>query len=231
MKFLIFLLVITSAWSLPVTQKDKFNSIFDYTLGKIAKEKIDPNFTFFKTASRECMMEKLKLPENGEKKILVSTGVFTILAAAAVCLKNPDITFGEKFDQKLQLLNSLEPLKGKVDCLKQKLYELQPESYLLHDFKPDEVKIDCKWTADTERGLQSELEKRQIFRRERNITQCMGLDEVSEKIYSYKFLVVVYSEPQDAASLDGLRRNLILREEENGRKLFKCLFEKLEEEF
>jgi hypothetical protein len=234
MRFLpIIFVIISVASSNPIPARKSFNDVFDLTIGVFAMKGNQAPFNHLKTANRECMREKLKLAVNGEKIIVQNLGIYAVTAAAVACLDNPDPIYDESFDGKLQRLAAINVYNNKIDCLKQRLFELQPESNLLVDFDVQHMTNtadECKLVAITEGGMMKTIKSMDEKYAGMGIERCMAIDAMMVKINGYNLLVLTYSQPDMAAEMAEYRKKMKEQSMTRDKLLLKCTMEKIDEQ-
>jgi hypothetical protein len=225
--------VIAVVSSNSVATKKSLNDIFNLTIREIAKSGNHAPFNHLKTANRECMREKLKLAVNGDKLVGQNIGARAVVAAAGVCLDNPESISKVIVDKTFKKLPEIGEYNGKVDCIKQRLFELQPDSKLLVNFDVQHMKNtkdDCKEVANIELRLMKGLKITDVENAKIGIEQCMAMDVMEMKISALSSYVLAYSQPEMAAEMAEFKKKIIEMFMKRNQLLFKCTMEKFDEE-
>jgi hypothetical protein len=232
MRFLpIVFVIIGVASSKLISEKKSLNDIFDLKIGEIATSVDRSVLGQFKTANHECMRKKLKLAVNGDKLVGQNIGAGAVVAAAGVCLDNPESMYNNKFDEDMKELPKFFNYNGTtVDCFKQRLFELQPSSNLLVGFDVQHMKStadECQEVMNIERRM---IESTKKDYAKMGIEQCMAMDVMEMKIFGLSMIVLVYSQPEMAAEIAEFKKKVFEMQMTRDKLVFKCIMEKVDEE-
>jgi hypothetical protein len=223
--------VIAVASSNSIPAKKSFNDVFDLTIGEFAANDVQSEFGHLKTANHECMRKKLKLAVIGDKLVEQNIGVAAIKAAANDCLENPEPMFNKNFDVILKKLAESNEYKGKVDCIKQQLFELQPDSDLLVNFDVQHMKNtkdECKIVANIETFLMESAKFTDEKHAEMGIEQCMAMDVMEIKIIGLSIFVMAYSPFDMVPEKIEFRKKMVEKTMKRNQQMLKCTLEKIE---
>jgi hypothetical protein len=115
-------------------------------------------------ADRECMLRKLNLETNRDRKIQLKRGILLIISTTLLCVENTD----EGFADFIESLSGFVSEDGKiVECMMEVLHRSEPNSPLLKNFDINRMRqtvAQCK----EETGEKSMDEILRIYEVEKN---------------------------------------------------------------
>ncbi|KAG5666599.1 hypothetical protein PVAND_014617 [Polypedilum vanderplanki] len=235
MKILLIFVIFAVCFSLPINDETVFNDIFEEALSTIKSQSYQHPFDVLKTASRQCISEKLKLKENGHKLVPKKVGVTAVVSAATLCIEDKNLIYGKTFDQKVEQISSTSALTNKIDCIKKRLKELQPDSDLLDGFDENNMENDenvCSQTISyIEYGMALKFDEQESNYKAVGINHCVNRNVNESKIHAYRLLLLIYTQPENADFLKIEKQNEIARGRKLDEKSFKCILSIIEEKF
>jgi hypothetical protein len=227
-----FFLLVAATVALPIVGDRIFSEIFDVTMAGIVAKSDQPPYKYLRSADRQCMREKLKMEANGHRLVSKVSGLFAVVSAASLCTANIASYYDEVFDAKVTKITSNPSLTSHVDCLKERLHELQPTSDLLDGFNADQTSPDCSFIlANTDLGMTKKLDESTARYRQLGIEHCMARDLNESKANAYRLLVLIYTQPENAEKLEREKRESNARAKKQDAKLFGCIVSGIEGKF
>ncbi|KAG5669456.1 hypothetical protein PVAND_017343 [Polypedilum vanderplanki] len=144
----IFVINLTYSSELPPTLNEiKISMMEEYkNFGQLADlfkdVKYYQTFKVMSETNQTCLDEKLKLNQNGDKRIFDELAKKAVQTAVILCHAEPDKVLDFSFDMSYQLLKPLIDESFDINCLKSKLHEYDPQSKLLEGFEISQKKIE-----------------------------------------------------------------------------------------
>lgn len=90
-------------------------------------------FDHLKDTDHECVKNKLKLSEIGDKLIAQELGKNSVRTAAVLCMKDKS----SSYEKMVRFFSKNIPTPDNLECYKRRLKELKADSKFLSDFIPD----------------------------------------------------------------------------------------------
>jgi hypothetical protein len=82
---------------------------------------------YLKNTNLDCVKERLKLAQNGNKLVELGVGISATTGAGIMCLDDERIIYHNAFDEMIKnILKQKDGLKSNLDCIKRKLHQVEP---------------------------------------------------------------------------------------------------------
>ncbi|KAG5666605.1 hypothetical protein PVAND_014622 [Polypedilum vanderplanki] len=219
MRILVQLILISFFFSATLGKERTLNSLYDFLLTIFKIKGDDPKIKPFKNANRECLKEKLRVNEFGDKIVDEDFGISAGIAASFLCSDDRNAAYGASLDQVL----SEVPIINNVECYKRRLLELQPTSIIVKNFVADS-NVNCRNPLFSASELENINAKRMRVFRGSKVIKCINSDiketewtEVKESI-----LKVMQGEPGGIS--EEIKQETFNEMRKEHEDIFKCTF-------
>ncbi|KAG5669460.1 hypothetical protein PVAND_017347 [Polypedilum vanderplanki] len=188
---IIFLINLTYSRELPPTLNEvKTEMMNDFKeIGAI------PQYQTFKLMSETnetCVDEKLKLSQNGNKRISELLVKKACVAATILCHGEPNELLDSSFKMTIKRLKQVVDIDISTDCLKSKLQEYDPHSDLLKGFNINQRKVaECNRNSKVQQLIE-------ITRRKSSETCGIEFDEGVKENFKMAIIVKNLEENSEA---------------------------------
>ncbi|KAG5666598.1 hypothetical protein PVAND_014616 [Polypedilum vanderplanki] len=147
------------------------------------------DYSQFRDVDRNCVKEKLKMDQNSGKIINENLAIALFISVAHLCANNPEEVYDMEMNQIPQRMMTI--LKDKIDCAKYALKEFEPDSEIIKNFNPDEMKTpkdECvKILEKYEFGKTNDLSQRE---KKMDTVVCGLWNESKNRIFMLKLFIV-----------------------------------------
>ena len=200
---------------------------YDKTINSINKDEY-----FIRSEDQDCLKEKLKLnnPANEIDRKLKFGDLEIIFKGAGISCRN-DIDqallkeFNDDTEAKLNIDEDID-----LNCLKNELFKLDPNSKLIEGFDPATVasKQDfCKENLEeVEEGLGALYAIETGIEGNNDFRQCTNIDKNTYKTIHYKTLIILSKSVGDE-NLKAGRKDIVNFQKNTGKAQFECIMNEL----
>ncbi|KAG5666609.1 hypothetical protein PVAND_014625 [Polypedilum vanderplanki] len=150
-----YLIILFSLIGIVLSNSISLNHIYEDEI-KSSDLQIKP-FGSLKNTNHECVKQKLKLSEIGEKLIAQELGINTVRTAALLCMNDKSV-----YEKILKYISKNIPAPENLECYKRRLQELQADSKFLSDFIPDSS-INCDEPIKITEGRKAMLQALGVY--------------------------------------------------------------------
>ena len=168
--FCVILLTISQSISSPTQssnqiQKSTLNQKTNKIFNNSAFNKVPKSFEkFFNKSNRDCVSEKLKLSENGEKELIKFEAEMLAVKAVVTCSEHEESEFWKNVFAEISQMLLTGMGDEDLQCVKFLLNQLDSKSNLVEDFNVESMTKDDKETCEArikrdEKNLRNEISR------------------------------------------------------------------------